>query len=103
MNEIFIAGCCMLLAILILTMLKRRASKRFVLVETGEQSSSWNSTVDNNIIVNSPENFSQQLNSMNIGASASVNSSQTEKSNEPEVRTRNPALLSIQPTSGSLK
>lgn len=73
----------------ILTMLKRRASKRFVLVESGEQSSSWDATVDNNnqINVDSVDNMSAEAEiPRNLG----------------DVQ-QNQSLLNVPQSSGSLK
>lgn len=50
-------------------MLKRRASKRFVLAESGQEDVAWDSTVDNdnsNIELNTESPDSENDNSLNI-------------------------------------
>lgn len=53
------------------TMLKRRASKRFVLAESGQDDVAWDSTVDNNEVQTSSENSvndsEQNLNLLTTG------------------------------------
>ncbi|XP_055920497.1 acetyl-CoA carboxylase isoform X2 [Eupeodes corollae] len=100
MNEKFVAGCCVIIAILILTMLKRRASKRFVLVETGEQSSSWDSTVDNNNQIAVDSTVQQSQNNMNDSTELQIPMSLVAQA---EVGNQNPNLLNVPQTSGSLK
>jgi hypothetical protein len=78
-------------------MLKRRASKRFVLAETGEESA-WNTTTDNDPAQSEPPQIE-------IGLSTSTSSEQIEDVSETNASTLNLALLSVpQPVkAGGLK
>lgn len=78
-------------------MLKRRASKRFVLAETGEESA-WNTTTDNDPAQPSPPQIE-------IGISTSNSSENIEDVSEVHASALNTALLSVpQPVkTGGLK
>jgi hypothetical protein len=78
-------------------MLKRRASKRFVLAETGEESA-WNTTTDNDPGQPSPPQIE-------VGMSTSTSSEKIEDVTEVAAVTLNAALLTVpQPVkAGGLK
>jgi hypothetical protein len=68
-------------------MLKRRASKRFVLAETGEESA-WNTTTDNDPSQSTPPQIE-------IGISTSSSSEKIEDVTEVNAAALNSALLSV--------
>lgn len=74
-------------------MLKRRASKRFVLAETGEESA-WNTTTDNDPAQATPPQIE-------IGISTCASSEKIEDVSEVNASALNLALLSVpQPKPG---
>lgn len=78
-------------------MLKRRASKRFVLAETGEESA-WNTTTDNDTAQPSPPQIE-------VGMSTSTSCEKIEDVSVVQATTLNAALLTVPQTikAGGLK